>query len=291
MDNLYKIQAVNPELANLLRRVKTIYAICGGDVPAVGPGKKDDFQAKKSILIGQLHNFDQLVQARDTCGLPHDSRDFIRLKTTVAVELKKLEEMVTDLAIQHKKEVAKAGHKMPDGEMAARKEVMESIMGEFREAFKHAKGFGHADSDDMNQAGTGINVMSREQLEKGQFAGAGIRTKRQDLTGEQLQKMEQIQGQTREQDQMLDEISKGLDELKDLAEKMSDELQLQDKMLNDLEHKTDKTQAKMDQTNDRMKEAMRKLNDKASNCCVYVICIFLLLGMVAVVYNMVIKKK
>ena len=34
--------------------------------------------------------------------------------------------------------------------------------------------------------------------------------------------MEEISAQTREQDGMLDEISKGLDELKDLAEKMSD---------------------------------------------------------------------
>ena len=58
VDPFILIAAVNPELANLLRRVKTIYAICGGDVPAVGPGKKDDFQAKKSILIAQLHNFD-----------------------------------------------------------------------------------------------------------------------------------------------------------------------------------------------------------------------------------------
>lgn len=95
-------------------------------------------------------------------------------------------------------------------------------MGEYREIFKRAKGFAHADSDDMNQAGTGINVLTREQLEKGQFAGAGIRTKRQELSGEQMQKMDQIGAQTREQDQMLDEISKGLDELKDLAEKMSD---------------------------------------------------------------------
>jgi hypothetical protein len=367
----------------LLRRVKTIYAICGGEVPAVGGGKKDDFHAKKSVLIAQLHNFDQLVQARDTCGLPHDSRDFIRLKATVTTELKKLEEMVTDLAAQHRKEVAKAGSKMDGNELTARKEVMESIMGEFRDAFKHAKGFAHADSDEMNQAGTGINVMTRDQLEKGQFAGAGIRTKRQELSGEQLQKMEEINAQTREQDSMLDEISKGLDELQNLAEKMSDvrvpagatgsavtrvaacarrpppvasllltmlaasvlsrcccvhclcglqELQLQDKMLSDLESKTDKTQSKMDQTNDRMKvrrwmhrlrtvlhveacgggcagreqgpsrlvarrfapyrapalplaaqEAMKKLNDKSSNVCVYLICLMILLGLVAVV--------
>lgn len=198
-------------------------------------------------------------------------------------------------------------------------------MSEFREAFKAAKGYGHADSEEMHQGRTGINVMSREELEKGKFAGAGIRTKRQELSGEQLQKMEEISGQTREQDSMLDEISKGLDELKDLAEKMSDvsgggwgggegavfrlcalwppvppralalsyrtsqpppqELQLQDKMLNDLESKADKTQNKMDSTNDRMKDAMKKLNDKASNVCVYIICLFLLLGMVAVVYK------
>ena len=67
------------------------------------------------------------MQARDTCGLPHDSRDYIRLKTTVGVELKKLEDMVTDLAAQHKKEVAKMGHKMPEGELAARKEVRREV--------------------------------------------------------------------------------------------------------------------------------------------------------------------
>ena len=57
-------------------------------------------------------------------------------------------------------------------------------------------------------------------------------------------------------------------------------------MLNDLEGKADKTQNKMDATNDRMKDAMKRLNDKASNMCVYIICIFLLLGMAAVVYKM-----
>ena len=95
-------------------------------------------------------------------------------------------------------------------------------MVEFQEAFRHAKGYAHANSDEMSQDAVGINVMTREQMEKGQFAGAGIRTKREDLSGEQLQKMADIQAQTTEQDAVLDEISKGLDELKDIAEKMND---------------------------------------------------------------------
>lgn len=52
--------AVNPELAALIRRLKTIYAITGGELPAGENAKKNDFNTKKSILIAQLHNFEQV---------------------------------------------------------------------------------------------------------------------------------------------------------------------------------------------------------------------------------------
>lgn len=108
-DNLYRVQAVSPELAGLLRRLKTIYAITGGEVPKTGAGKRDDFHTKKSILLAQLHNFDKLIDARDNAGLATDSRDYIRLKNTINIELHKLEDMVKDVAETHKKEVEKKG--------------------------------------------------------------------------------------------------------------------------------------------------------------------------------------
>lgn len=88
-------------------------------------------------------------------------------------------------------------------------------------------------------------------------AGAGVKVKREAMTGEQMMKLEAINAQTREQDNILDELSRGLDELHQLAERMGDELQLQDKMLDDLDEKTDKTQSKLDATNDRMKVSCR----------------------------------
>jgi chromosome segregation ATPase len=282
---------VSPELAQLLRRVKTIYAICGGEVPQQTAGKKDDFTAKKSILIAQLHNFDALCDARDNCGLAKDSRDYIRLKNTVNVELQKLTESLNELGRVHKKEVEKKGSKMTAAELEARSEIMSSIVAEFQSAYKHAKGYSHAGADENLQGGTAVNALTTEQLMKGQFAGAGLKSKTEALTGEQLQQLEQITGQVREQDQILDEISKGIDELQELAEKMSDELQLQDKMLTDLENKTDKTQTKLDSTNDRMKDALAKINDKSSNMCMYAICIVMLLGIAMVIYNMIINKK
>lgn len=59
-DNLYRVQAASPELAGLLKRLKTIYAITGGDVPKVKSGKQDPFNEKKSILIHQIQSFDKV---------------------------------------------------------------------------------------------------------------------------------------------------------------------------------------------------------------------------------------
>lgn len=290
MDNLYRIQAANPELAGLMRRLKTIYAITGGEVPATTTGKKDDFNAKKSVIIAQLHNFDQLCEARDSSGLAKDSRDMIRLKVTVQSELTKLEDMVKDLAVTHEKEMRKKGAKMPAEELEARKEVMSAILREFHGAYKHAKGFAHRAADESLQTGTGPHAMTTKDLVSGNFAGAGVRTKQEAMSGEHLQALQDIQQQTAEQDQLLDEISKGLDELKDLAEKMNDELQLQDKMLDDLDSKTDKVQGKLDKTNERMKEALKLVNEKSTNMCIYIICIVLLLGMAGVAYKISQKR-
>jgi hypothetical protein len=138
--------------------------------------------------------------------------------------------------------------------------------------------------------------MTTKDLMAGNFAGAGIKTRQEAMTGDQLQvrhglsmwdcsrcsllcpcalgnsqTMSQIQQQTVEQDQLLEEISKGLDDLKDLADKMNDEvrararkaacdtwandfvlyapfprkspqLQLQEKIMDDLDSKTDRVQ-------------------------------------------------
>lgn len=129
-------------------------------------------------------------------------------------------------------------------------------------------------------------VVSRPSYSHAHTLFLDVRSKKQDMTGEQMQKLEEVRAQSKEQDMILDEMSKGLDELQELAEKMQDELQLQDKMLSDLDAKTEKTQGKVDKINDRMKDALAKMNDKASNTCVYLICVVLLLGIISVAYNM-----
>ena len=190
-DNLYRVQAASPELAALLRRLKTIYAITGGEVAP--PGKaKNDFLSKKSLLIAHMDNFDKLLSARDGSGLAKDSRDYIRLKMTIGAELKKLEDGVKDLADTNRRELDKRGNKMTADEVAARREVIDTVVGEFHAKFKAAKGFSSAGAAENLGGGVGMRVLAKEDLMKGQFAGAGIKTKQEEMTSEQLQKMEQL---------------------------------------------------------------------------------------------------
>ena len=258
-DNLFRIQAASPELGNLLRRLKTIFAITGGEVPKEKGGKQDAFNEKKSMLIHALQSFDRLVESRDHSHLSKDSRDYIRLKLTINSELTKLEGLVQSLAETHKKEVVQKGAKMSGEELAARKEVLESVVGEFHHAFKLAKGHTHASAEENLGGTAGNRVLGLDDLKRGNYSGAGIKVRKEELTGEQRMMLQEIQGVNKEQDAVLDEISGVMDELKNLAEGMQDELQKQNKMLNDLEEKTDTVQGKLDNVNDRCVGAGRAI--------------------------------
>ena len=160
------------------------YLAAPGPAPARAPSPlharaQDDFFAKKSVLISQLDQFDKLIEARDSSGLGKDSRDYIRLKVQINGELRKLEDAVKDLAEQNKREVEKRGSKLGADDIAARREVLEAVIGEFQTKFKMAKGFSSAGAAENLGGGAGMRVLSREQVMKGQFAGAGIKTKQE----------------------------------------------------------------------------------------------------------------
>jgi hypothetical protein len=74
----------------------------------------------------------------------------------------------------------------------------------------------------MEQGGAGMSVLTKEALVKGTFAGAGVKSEREALTGEDMQQLELIRREVAGQDAILDEMSTKLDELKDVAERIGD---------------------------------------------------------------------
>lgn len=228
-------------------------------------------------LINRLVQLDNLAKDKRKIEgvLSAESRDMIRMRNQMRFELTAVEGELKDLC---KAAAAddKEGGKVTREEISARKEVIETVKDEYYKVFEEITGAKHAGDKSMEQGGAGMSVLTKEALISGTFAGAGMKMDREAMSAEHQQQMAQIHMEVQEQDEILDEISKGLDDLKDAADKIGDELQAQEKMLEDLERKTDKTQSKLDNVNEKSKEALAKLNDKSTNFCIYIICFVIL---------------
>jgi len=90
------------------------------------------------------------------------------------------------------------------------------------QVYEEVTGSKHAGAKEMEQGGAGMSVLTKEALVKGTFAGAGVKSEREALTGENMQQLELIRREVAGQDAILDEMSTKLDELKDVAERIGD---------------------------------------------------------------------
>ena len=89
-------------------------------------------------------------------------------------------------------------------------QIMASVVRSYQEAYKHAKGYAHHDAEESiqvsrdgcmiiwlpwptypavpwPQSGIGISSLTAEQLASGEFPGAGVKTRREELSGEHMQ--------------------------------------------------------------------------------------------------------
>jgi len=97
--------------------------------------------------------------------------------------------------------------------------------------------------------------------------------------------MDKVQANVGEQDEMLDEISKGLDELKELSLDMNKQLTLQNTMIVEVGDEMDKTIEKFKTANGRLKDI---LDDQGgmTRWCPMIICLCLLLALAGYLFNM-----
>jgi len=97
--------------------------------------------------------------------------------------------------------------------------------------------------------------------------------------------MDQVQANVADQDDMLDEIAKGLDELKELSLDMNKQLTLQNTMIVEVGDEMDKTIEKFKTANGRLKDI---LDDQGgmTRWCPMIICLCLLLALAGYMFNM-----
>lgn len=283
-DSLHRIASVSPELAVLIRKVKAIYAVTSDSKPRRGKEKAaNDFNTAKSNLLRRIDNVEALCVTRDSSGFDEDSRDLIRLKNQIRVELSDLQKDAVRLGEIHNKDMSK--RKKPSGdELQDRAAFMRTLRDEMERIQSIATG--HAP---RATAADEVAVhISTEQLMSGGSI-PGMNRRQEAMTDAQEAKMMQIHAETAVQDDLLDEMNVLLMGLNQKAKTMHDEVEIQNKIIDDVLDKADNTTDKLSVVNDRMKDTLKKVNSKSSLFCAYIVCLLIFLGLATVLYNMAFK--
>ena len=105
------------------------------------------------------------------------------------------------------------------------------------------------------------------------------------LTDGQRQQMLQLEERDADFDRELDEIGEGIQDLADIAALQGEEVKRQSAMLDNVNNKMDKVNERMTSVNSKMKETLDELGRSGDKLCVDIMCICLMIGFVAVIYN------
>mmetsp|Transcript_16179 Transcript_16179/g.23035 ORF Transcript_16179/g.23035 Transcript_16179/m.23035 type:complete len:335 (+) Transcript_16179:30-1034(+) len=109
-----------------------------------------------------------------------------------------------------------------------------------------------------------------------------------ELTDTQHQKLQQVQETDADFDKQLDIIGDGIQDLSEIAQMQNEEVQRQSVMLQNLETRIDEAHEHIDNINSRMKDTLDEVR-KADKVCVDIMCIVMMFGFGAVLYQMIRK--
>lgn len=226
----------------------------------------------------------QLCITRDSSGYEDDSRDLIRLKNQVRMELKALQNDTT-----HLRELAAA-------DMKKRKKPSEDVLSERMDFLKTLQ----EETARITALATGrevrpttadtvtVRVTTDDLMGDGPIRGMNRR--QEAVTSQQQVVIDSIHAEQKVQDDILDQMDSVLVGLKHQAQAMHDEVERQNKAIDDVLDKAEDTADQLDVVNIRMKETLKKLNSKGTMFCAYITCFLILLGVLYALWRVTKEK-
>jgi len=92
-------------------------------------------------------------------------------------------------------------------------------------------------------------------------------------------------------DRQLDEIGEGIQDLAEIAQMQGEEVKRQSVMLDNVNNKMDKVNERMVSVNTKMKETLEEVGRASDKLCIDIMCVVLMVGFGAVIYNFVKNDK
>ena len=263
-----QIQAVNPQLAKLINRVQVINLITGGKVVKKQKSKRiSKYEIIKEEIKAKIYNI-TCIQERLESGLySTDSKDYIAMKNTVRGEYMQLSNDIIIFTNQSKDNI--------DPEEVIEQQDIVSQVKNILPKYKQIAA--------QNEYKSAVNTVD-------DFLSGKLGQEKQEvITGEQQEILNEINSESKKQDDILDVMSGGLEDLNHLASTIKDTVSAQNTILETITDKADHTIIMVTDVSDRTKDLLKKVSSISAKLCTYIICIIILLALVILIYNMIKK--
>jgi SYP7 family syntaxin len=305
------------ELTELLTKLYTIQEEIGAkpkssedekrakaeNVAVMGQGKKaqakgSKFLDLKSTILDRLKTIHGLLKAtkeKEQAGFGGDNaKDIIKMQANVREHLRQATDEWKEMDEIYKKEARKKKSKFTPEELEVQSELVRRLYAEIEKVKEvQMRGYTRSRQPDAavslntkalytDSASSSRKGGSKSASWAGTGGGGGVA-----LTDNQRQQMLQLEERDADFDKQLDEIGEGILDLAEIAALQGEEVKRQSVMLDGVNNKMDKVGERMTSVNSKMKETLDEVGRSADKLCVDIMCVVLMVGFAAVIYNMV----
>jgi len=272
----------------------------------------DDFQKCKHGLNVQLRDLRKDLQdyQERAKSQKEETKDAVSIKLQQKMhnELKQVMsswEQLKELLVKDEKK--KGSKRLPDGELASRRKALQVLGEEIKDLTPKISGGFIARTEEERQMAERVEKRKAEREaklkgkrraprdkkgKKGKEGKDGVREEDEEYkfdsvpaTQEEQLFYDKVEANIAEQDEILDQINKGLDELKDIASSINKELEVQAAMIEEVGSKIDAANNKLRTANGRLQDILEQ-SGGVSRWCPILICLCLLLGLVGYILHL-----
>jgi len=269
-----------------------------GQSVTMGKGRKGKktgsrFLELKSSIIDRLKSVHALMeeQAKVTS---HNPKAAIAAQAEIRELVRQASDEWDELSALYKKEARKKKSKFSQEELEVQQALVLQLQQEI-EKVKDAQLQGYARGG-VTEQNVQLNMGALAALEAADLSNdndpsLGTKTWQSGpsgtaLSGTQQVQLQQIRERDAEFDQDLDEIGEGIQDLHELALRQGEEVKRQNAMLEQTGQRLDQAHDHMTNVNAKMKDTLNEVGRSSDKLCVDIMCIVLMMGFVAVFYQL-----
>mmetsp|Transcript_82876 Transcript_82876/g.234139 ORF Transcript_82876/g.234139 Transcript_82876/m.234139 type:complete len:298 (-) Transcript_82876:181-1074(-) len=276
---------LDDEIDVLLASLSEIQDKVGGpkkEEAKINPAFKDDeFLLVKDNVMDQLKEGRRLLSKNATEAETMSGTEKGKVSNDLRKCFREANDMMAKLDQLQTSESRKKKSKFTDEELAKRKEIVNALSEEIEELKFAYKGGNAAAARPVNSL---LNMEDHDIFKKApeQSGGPGVKYEQEAVSSEQRQELQQIQQRKDQFDNQIDIISQGVDQLQDKAMTMKEQVEVTTEMIVGLGEQVDSAQEKLLNVNEKLKGTLDEVTRGEGKCCMDIICLLLLLGLVAV---------